>query len=82
MNFCRNDIYFILIFLILGYLLYKDLTKKEGFDSLSDAKKDDIEAIRNLSSIATELTTNGGLIVPGKLQITDTINLGDPLEIL
>ena len=80
MNFCHNNIYFILIFLILGYLLYKDLTKKEGFNSLSDANKDDIEAIRNLSSIATQLTTNGGLIVPGKLQITDSINLGDPLK--
>jgi len=38
----------------------------------------DIEAIRNLSSVATQLTTKGGLIVPGQLQITDSINLGDP----
>jgi len=73
MNFCCNDIYFILIFIILGYLLYKDRTKKEGFDTTSDVKavigqvyNADIEAIRNLSSIATKLMT-GGLTVPGNL---------------
>jgi hypothetical protein len=73
MNFCRNDIYFILIFIILGYLLYKDMTKKEGFDATSDMKavinqvyNADIEAIRNLSSIASKLQA-GGLTVPGNL---------------
>ena len=77
MNFCRNDIYFILIFIILGYLVYKDLTKKEGFDATSDATSDvkaaigqvynaDIEAIRNLSEIASKLQ-QGGLTVPGNL---------------
>ena len=53
--------------------MYKDLTKKEGFDATSDVKavigqvyNADIEAIRNLSSIASQLQA-GGLTVPGNL---------------
>jgi hypothetical protein len=48
-------------------------SNKEGFDATSDVKaainelyKGDVEAIRNLSSIATKLMT-GGLTVPGNL---------------
>ncbi len=87
MNFCRNDIYFILIFLVLGYLLYKDLTKKEGFDATSDANdainnfyKADIEAIRNLSSIATELTKNNTLIMPGNLNVKGALLFNNAIE--
>ena len=79
MNFCRNDIYFILIFLVLGYLLYKDLTK-EGFDTTDDIKtavktlyNADIQAIRNLSDIATKLVA-GGLTVPGNLNVSGTLS--------
>ena len=80
MNICRNDIYFLIIFIILIYLLYKDFYKNEKFDSVSDTKalinqvyNADIEAIRNLSSIASKLIKEGGLVVPGKLQVTDTL---------
>jgi len=71
-NFSRTDIYFILIFIILGYLLYKDFNKKEGFDATSDVKaainevyKADVDAIRNLSAIALKLQA-GGYSIPGK----------------
>ena len=64
--------------------MYKDLTKKEGFDATSDIKavigqvyNADIEAIRNLSSIAAKLQV-GGLTVPGNLllQSGTVIDLG------
>ena len=83
MNFCHNNI-FILFFLVLGYLLYKDLTKKEGFDTTDDIKaavktlyNADIQAIRNLSDIATKLVA-GGLTVPGNilLQMNNVIDFG------
>ena len=87
MNFCRNDIYFILIFLVLGYLLYKDLTKKEGFDATSDVKaainefyKGDVEAIRNLSNIASELTKNNTLIMPGNLNIKGALLFNNSID--
>ena len=40
----------------------------------------DIEAIRNLSSIATQLTTNNTLTMPGALNITNELSVktGDP----
>jgi hypothetical protein len=86
MNVCVKDLYLIFFVIIIFYLIYfKICNNKEGFDATSDMKdiinqvyNADIEAIRNLSSVATQLTTKGGLIVPGQLQITDSINLGDP----
>jgi len=72
-SICSKDIYLIFLTLIIIYLLYKDFNKKEGFDATSDMKavigqvyNADIEAIRNLSSIATKLQA-GGLTVPGNL---------------
>jgi len=53
---------------------------REGFDATSDMKavinqvyNADIEAIRNLSSIATQLTISGGLVVPGSLKIASKL---------
>jgi hypothetical protein len=81
MNICQKDIYLIFLNLIIIYLLYKDFNKKEGFDNISDIKttlnqlyQADIEAIRNLSSIATQLTTSG-LTVPGNLSISGNLNI-------
>jgi hypothetical protein len=55
------------------YLFYKNSnTVKEGFDTTSDIKtainevyKADVEAIRNLSNIATELKNTNGLTIAG-----------------
>jgi hypothetical protein len=71
MNFCRNDIYFILIFIILAYLLYFHFTKQEGFDAITD-----MEAIHNLASIATKLQA-GGLTVPGNLSANGSITISE-----
>jgi hypothetical protein len=90
MNICKSDIYFIILlalFLILFYKIYKLENIKEGFDATSDMKavinqvyNADIEAIRNLSSIATQLTTNNTLTMPGALNITNELSVktGDP----
>ena len=87
MSICVKDLYLLFISIIIFYLIYCKVCNKtnEGFDATSDMKEvinqvynADIESIRNLSSVATQLTTQGGLVVPGKLQITDSVNLGDP----
>jgi hypothetical protein len=79
-NICSKNIYLLFLTLIIIYLLYKDFNKKEDFDATSDTKtlinqvyNADIEAIRNLSSIATTLTTNGGLVVPGSLKVASKL---------
>jgi hypothetical protein len=62
MNICKSDIYFIILLFIIVYLnfFYKE---SENFQNIDDIKKTistvyqaDIEAIRNLSDIATQLT--------------------------
>jgi hypothetical protein len=90
MNICKSDIYFIILlalFVIVFYKIFKLENIKEGFDATSDMKavinqvyNADIEAIRNLSSIATQLTTNNTLTMPGALNITNELSVktGDP----
>ena len=83
MNICKSDIYFIILlalFVIVFYKIFKLENIKEGFDATSDMKavinqvyNADIEAIRNLSSIATQLTTSGGLVVPGSLKVASKL---------
>ena len=84
MNLCIKDLYLFFITIILFYIsckIYKiEKKNNEKFDSISDTKvlinqvyNADIEAIRNLSSIASKLIKEGGLVVPGKLQVTDTL---------
>jgi hypothetical protein len=78
MNICIKDLYLIFFTIIIFYLIYCSVCNKnkEGFDATSDMKavinqvyNADIEAIRNLSSIATQLTT-GGLTIPGTLNVS------------
>jgi len=77
MNLCIKDLYLIFLTIIVFYLLYCNVCSKtkEGFDATSDIKtainqvyNADVEAIRNLSSIATSLLA-GGLTIPGKLNL-------------
>ena len=55
MNICKKDILLLILCIIVIYLLYKDFIKKEGFQSTTTGYQADIEAIRNLSNIATQL---------------------------
>jgi hypothetical protein len=63
------------------YVLYKiEFCNKEKFQSTTSGYQADVEAIRNLSSIATQLTTNNTLTMPGALNITNELSVktGDP----
>lgn len=72
----------ILIFIIV--FIYDQIKTlffdKETFQTTITGYQADIEAIRNLSSIATQLTTSG-LTVPGKLSITNNTNINGELTV-
>jgi microcystin-dependent protein len=76
------DFLFMLIFIILSLIYYKlPDNSKENFDTTTDIKtavnqlyNADIEAIRNLSSISSQLIA-GGLTVPGNLSVNGSLNI-------
>jgi len=74
----KSDLYFIITIIMFFYLIY--IYKRENFQSTTTGYQADIEAIRNLSSIATQLTTNNTLTMPGALNITNELSVktGDP----
>jgi hypothetical protein len=85
MNLCIKDLYLLFLTIIIFYLLYCNICSKtkEGFDATSDMKavinqvyNADIEAIRNLSSIATQLQA-GGITVPGSLIASDVLGVSN-----
>jgi hypothetical protein len=78
MNICKYDIYFIIL---LCFIIYLYFNKSEKFQSTSSGYQADIEAIRNLSSIATQLTTNNNLTVPGILNITNSLSANDNISV-
>ena len=80
MNICKSDIYFIILLFIILYLnfFYKE---SEHFQNIEDIKNTintvyqaDIEAIRNLSNIATQLTKDSLNTLPGSLKITNKLS--------
>jgi hypothetical protein len=84
MKICNFDLIFLIIIIFIVNFFYDTIKKylniNEGFDATSDMKavinqvyNADIEAIRNLSSIATQLTTNGGLVMPGSLKVASKL---------
>jgi len=77
MNICKYDIYFIIFTILMLYVLYKiEFCNKEKFQSTTSGYQADVEAIRNLSSIATQLTTNNTLTMPGALNVTSKLLFG------
>ena len=70
---------YIIIFIILFYLIIKvNQLSTEKFDATTDAVKTiyklDVEAIRNLSSIASNLVTTTNYTVPANLIVANSIN--------
>jgi cytoskeletal protein CcmA (bactofilin family) len=68
-------------FILILFLLYYNFNKKEGFAVTDDVNTAiiarygaDVDAIRNLSDIATKLTISGGLVVPGGLQVNGAVS--------
>ena len=81
MNICKYDIYFIIFTILMLYVLYKiEFCNKEKFQSTTSGYQADVEAIRNLSSIASQITSNNTLTMPGALNITNELSVktGDP----
>jgi hypothetical protein len=76
MNICIKDIYQIILSLIVLYLFYSRIYE-EKFQNTTTGYQADVEAIRNLSSIATKLMS-GGLSIPGNLLLSSgtIIDLG------
>jgi len=70
----KSDWYFIITIIMFFYLIY--IYKRENFQSTTTGYLADIEAIRNLSNIATQLTTNNTLIMPGALNVTNKLLIG------
>lgn len=72
------------MFFLIACLFYNQSTIKEAMADVSPDIKEairqvylaDVEAIRNLSNVATQLTT-GGLTIPGDLRITGNVYLGN-----
>ena len=75
MNICIKDIYLIILSLIVLYLFYSRIYE-EKFQNTSTGYQADVEAIRNLSSIATQLTTSNKLTMPGALTVTNDLSVG------
>lgn len=65
-----------LIVIIVLYLLYKELTRSnnETFQTTTTGYQTDIEAIRNLSNIASQLTISNTLTNPASLKITSKLS--------
>lgn len=80
----ENKVLIAICFILIGYLFYNQGQIKELMADVSPDIKDaikqiynvDVEAIRNLSNVATQLQA-GGLTVPGDLRITGNVWLGD-----
>jgi Phage Tail Collar Domain len=74
----------IVVFILFAFLLYKiNRLEKETFIASSEQTiaqqinqiyNADVDAVRNLSAIATQLTT-GGITLPGNLSITGVLNI-------
>lgn len=72
----ENKVLITICFILIGYLFYNQGQIKESMTDVSPDIKDaikqiynaDVEAIRNLSNVATQLQA-GGLVIPGDLSI-------------
>ena len=84
----KDKYYIILLFLLVIYTLYNQKCIREDMadtlsvdqsviDAINKVYGADVQAIRNLSAVATQLQA-GGLTIAGDLKITGKIIIGDP----
>jgi hypothetical protein len=83
MNLCNFDFLIIIIIVFISIFIYDKIKSfnKENFQSTNAAYQADVEAIRNLSSIAQQLTLNNKLSLPGGLSITNNLLVGGELSV-
>lgn len=78
MNFSDNNIYIVLVIILVIFLFFINSKFSESFQSTattSTGYQADIEAVRNLSDIAKQLTSSSGLIIPGQLTVNNKLSV-------
>ncbi len=84
MKFCNYDLLFLIIIFFIIIFVYDQVKtfvcKKENFQTTITGYQADVEAIRNLSSIATSLTTSNQLTMPGTLNVTNTLTVSGNIK--
>ena len=73
-----KDLVYISLFLILFYMIINKTERMSNTDIkklIHDEYMIDVDAIRNLSKLANDLTVNKKLIVPGGLEIQGVVTL-------
>ncbi len=79
MNICIKNIYIFFLSIIVFYLFYK--INKEPFQITTTGYQADIEAIRNLSNIASQLNSSNQLTMPGSLNVTNNLTVSGELSV-
>ena len=78
MNYSKKDLIIFAIFHII--ILSSFFFKKEAF-ATGGTENSDMEAIRNLSKLANDLTKNGKLVVPGGLEIKGRLTVNGETKV-
>ncbi len=78
MKICNFDILFIILIVFISIFVYDQIKNllffNENFQTTGlTGYQADVEAIRNLSNIATQLTSNNTLTMPGALTVTSNL---------
>ena len=74
-------LFVILILLILNYNKTENMSNTDIKKMITDIYKLDVDAIRNLSKMANDLTLNNSLKVPGGLNVSGDINIDKGLNV-
>ena len=80
MKFTKKDLIYLIILLIIFYMFLNKSEKMSNTDIkkiIQEEYKIDVDAIRNLSKLANDLTANNRLIVPGGLEIAGPLKIGN-----
>ncbi len=80
MNICKSDLYFIVLLCIILYLHFFCNNKKEHFQNTITGYQADVEAIRNLSNIASQLTSTNQLTLPGTINVTNSLTVSGNIK--
>ena len=83
----QNISFNILLLIIIIYTFFTNVENLENTgptDAIKEAVKQvylaDVEAIRNLSAVATKLQTNNGFIAPAHMSIRGKVNINSPTD--
>ena len=86
MNLKKKDI---IIYIILFFLIFKtcfvsekmaNVSKTDIKNAVKEVYDADVEAIRNLSSLANNLTKDGKLVIKGGLEIDGPLNVSNDIK--